>query len=97
MEINQDKITHYFEEIINICDRTTSGNISHQMNLIRHTYDYIADKIKEKYGEILAYYDLKHVVELVSRVTSGNLSHNIITIKELCLQGVKYIKKHGLI
>lgn len=51
MNVDKEHIIGYFQNIIHICDRTTTGNLSHQMSNIRITYSYIADKIKEQYGE----------------------------------------------
>ena len=71
MNVDKEHIVGYFQNIIRICDRTTTGNLSHQMSNIRITYSYIADKIKEQYGEIMAYHNLMHAVELTSKVTTG--------------------------
>ena len=63
---------------------------------IRITYSYIADKIKEQYGEIMAYHNLMHAVELTSKVTTGNFSHYITTIKGLCRNCIDFINEYGL-
>lgn len=69
MNVDKEHVTGYFQNIIHICERTTTGNLSHQMSNIRITYRYIAGKVKEQYGEIMAYHNLMHIVELTSKVT----------------------------
>ena len=66
------------------------------MSSIRITYSYIADKVKEQYGENMVYHNLIHVVELASKVTTGNLSHYIATIKGLCQRNIDFINEYGL-
>lgn len=96
MNVDKEHIIGYFQDIIRICDRTTTGNLSHQMSNIRITYSYIADKIKEQYGEIMAYHNLMYAVELTSKVTTGNFSHYIATIKGLCRRCIDFINEYGL-
>lgn len=96
VKINKEHIIGCFQNIIHICERTTTGNISHQMSSIIGIYSYIADKVKEQYGEIMAYSNLMHVVELASRVTTGNISHMIPTIQGLCQRNIDFIKEYGL-
>ena len=96
MNVDKEHIIGYFQNIIHICDRTTTGNLSHQMSNIRITYSYIADKIKEQYGEIMAYHNLMHAVELTSKGTTGNFSHYITTIKGLCRNCIDFINEYGL-
>lgn len=96
MNIDKEHIIIYFQDIIHICDRTTTGNVAHKMSNIRITYSYIADKIKERYGEIMVYHNLMHAVELASKVTAGNLSHYIATIKGLCRNCIDFINEYGL-
>lgn len=84
MNVDKEHIIGYFQNIIHICDRMTTENVSHQMSNIRITHSYIADKVKEQYGENMAYHNLMHVVEVTSKVTTGNFSHHIATTKGLC-------------
>lgn len=96
MNVDKEHIIGYFQNIIHIYERTTTGNLSHQMSNIRITYRYIAGKVKEQYGEIMAYHNLMHVVELTSKVTTGNFSHYVATIIGLCQRNIDFIKEHGL-
>lgn len=96
MNVDKEHIIGYFQNIIHICDRTTTGNLSHQMSNIRITYSYIADKIKEQYGEITAYHNLMHVIKLAAGSTTGNITHKIATIKGLCQRNIDFIKEHEL-
>ena len=96
MNVDKEHIIGYFQNIIHICDRTTTGNLSHQMSSIRITYSYIADKIKEQYGEIMAYHNLLHIVELATKTTAGNVAHKIATIKGICSRSIEFIKEYGL-
>ena len=66
------------------------------MSNIRITYSYIADKIKEQYGENIAYNNLMHVVELASGATTGNITHKVATIKGLCRRCIDFINEYGL-
>lgn len=95
--IVDDTVIRYFQETIEICNRTTTGNISHQISAIISKCLYAADKVKEQYGEIMAYHNLMHVVELASKSTTGNIAHKVATIKGLCSDSIEFIKKYGLI
>lgn len=97
MNINKENIIDFFQNVIDICKRTTSGNISHQMSAVIGSCIHVADKVKEQHGEIMAYSNLMHVVELASKVTTGNISHMIPTIEGLCYRNIEFIKKYGLI
>lgn len=80
-------------------DRVTvfmQSNTKSEGALLRITYSYIADKIKEQYGEIMAYHNLMHAVELTSKVTTGNFSHYITTIKGLYRNCIDFINEYGL-
>lgn len=81
------------QDIIHICEKTTTGNVSHQMSNIRITYSYIADKVKEQYGENIAYNNLMH---LASGATTGNITHKVATIKGLCRRYIDFINEYGL-
>lgn len=96
MSIDKEHIIGYFQNIIHICERTTTRNLSHQMSNIRITYSYIADKIKEQYGESMAFHNLMHVVELATGVTTGNLAHKVATIKGLCQRNIDFINEYEL-
>lgn len=96
MNIDKEHIIGYFQDIIHICNRTTTGNVSHQMSNIRITYSYIADKIKERYREIMVYNNFMHVVELASGATVGNIAHKVATIKGLCQRNIDFINEYGL-
>lgn len=96
MIIDKEQIIGYFQNIIHICDRTTTGNLSHQMSNIRITYSYIADKVKEQYGENMVYNNFMHVVELASGATTGNIAHKVATIKGLCQRNIDFINEFGL-
>lgn len=93
--IETEDIINCFQSTIETCDRTT-GNISHQMSSIIGSCIYIVDKVKEQYGEIMAYHNLMHVVELASKATTGNVSHKIATIEGLCQRNIDFIKEYGL-
>lgn len=96
MNVDKEYIISYFQDIIHICEKTTTGNVSHQMSNIRITYSYIADKVKEQYGENIVYNNLMHVVELASGATTGNITHKVITIKGLCRRCIDFINEYGL-
>lgn len=96
MNIDKEHIIGYFQDIIHICNRMTTGNVSHQMSNIRITYSYITDKIKERYGEIMVYNNFMHVVELASGATVGNIAHKVATIKGLCQRNIDFINEYGL-
>lgn len=96
MNVDKENIIGFFQNVIDICKRTTSGNISHQMSAIRGSCTYVANKVKEQHGEIMAYSNLMHVVKLASKVTTGNISHMIPTIEGLCYRNIEYIKKYGI-
>ena len=96
MNVDKEHIVGYFQNIIHICDRTTVGNLSHQMSSIRITYSYIADKVKEQYGENMVYNNLMHVVELAAGATTGNIAHKVATIKGLCQRNIDFINEFGL-
>lgn len=96
MNVDKEHIISYFQDIIHICEKTTTGNVSHQMSNIRITYSYIADKIKERYGEIMVYNNFMHVVELASGATVGNIAHKVATIKGLCQRNIDFINEYGL-
>lgn len=96
MNVDKEHIIGYFQNIIHICERTTTGNLSHQMSNIRITYRYIAGKVKEQYGEIMAYHNLMHVVKLAAGSTTGNITHKVATIKGLCQRSIDFIKEYGL-
>ena len=66
------------------------------MSNIRITYSYIADKVKEQYGENIAYNNLMHVVELASGATTSNITHKVATIKGLCRRCIDFINEYGL-
>lgn len=97
MNVDKEHIISYFQDIIHICERTTTGNVSHQMHAIIGTYLYVADKIKEQYGEIMAYSNLMHVVELAAGATTGNIAHKVATIEGLCQRNINFIKEYGLL
>lgn len=97
INVDKEHIIGYFQDIIHICERTTTGNVSHQMHAIIGTYLYVADKIKEQYGENMAYHNLMHVVELAAGSTTGNIAHKVAIIKSLCQRNIDFIKEHGLI
>lgn len=96
MDIDKERIIRYFQSIINICDRTTTGNVSHQTSVIITTYSSIAGEIKKQYGEIIAYHNLLHIVELATKTTAGNVAHKIATIKGICSRSIEFIKEYGL-
>lgn len=96
MNIDKEYIINCFQDTIYTCDRTTTGNLSHQMSSIRIICNYIAHKIKEQYGEIMAYHNLMHVVELASEATTGNIAHKVATIKGLCQRNIDFINEYGL-
>lgn len=96
MNIDKERVIRYFQRIINICDRTTTGNISHQTSVIITTYSSIAGEIKKQCGEIMAYHNLLHIVELATKTTAGNVSHKIATIKGICSRSIEFIKGYGL-
>lgn len=96
INVEEEHVIDYFQNTINICERTTSDNISHYMPIVIGSCSHIADKVKEQYGEIMAYSNLMHVVEVASKVTTGNISHMIPTIEGLCQRNIDFIKKYGL-
>ena len=96
MNINKEHIIDCFQDVIIICERTIPSNISYQISAIIGRCTHIADKVKEQYGEIMAYSNLMHIVELTSKVTTGNFSHYVATIIGLCQRNIDFIKEHGL-
>ena len=96
MNVDKEHIIEYFQGLIHICDRTTTGNVSHQMSVIVATYSSIAGEIKKQHGEIMAYHNLLHIVELATKTTAGNVAHKIATIKGICSRSIEFIKEYGL-
>lgn len=96
VKTDKEGIIGYFENIIKICDRTTTGNVSHQMSSIKIMYTYIADEMKKQVGEIMAYHNLKNIVEVASKTNSGNVAHHVATIKGKCRDNIDFINEHGL-
>lgn len=96
MNVDKELIIDCFQDVIIICERTIPDIISYQISAIIGRCTHIADKVKEQYGEIMAYSNLMHVVELASKVTTGNISHMIPTIEGLCQRNIDFIKKYGL-
>lgn len=90
MNVDKEYIISYFQDIIHICEKTTTGNVSHQMSNIRITYSYIADKVKEQYGDIII------LCTLASGATTGNITHKVTTIKGLCRRCIDFINEYGL-
>ena len=95
---NMDKeyIINYFQDVIYVCDRTTTGNISHQMSSIIGISTHIADKVKEQYGENITYNNLMHIIELASKTITSNVAHKVATIKGLCRRNIDFINEFGL-
>lgn len=96
VKTDKGSIIGYFKNILEICEHTTTGNVSHQMNSIRIIYDYIADEMKKQIGETMAYHNLKSIVEVASKTNSGNVSHNVAIIKSKCKRNIDYINEFGL-
>lgn len=83
----------YFENIIKICNKTTSSNVSHQMSIIYNTYNNIADKLEKFIGINDISENLRNIVNIAQKTTSGNVSHNIATIKGICNRNIAFIKE----
>lgn len=96
VKTDKEGVISYFKNILKICERTTSGNVSHQMNFIRGCYDYIADEMKKQVGETTVYHNLKDIVEVASKTNLGNVTHNITIIKSKCNHNIDYINEFGL-
>lgn len=96
VKTDKESLLGYFKNILKICEHTTTGNVSHQMNSIRICYDYIADEMKKQVGETKVYYSLKSIVDRASKTNPENLSYNIAVIKGLCQLNIDYINEYGL-
>lgn len=96
VKTDKEGVISYFKNILKICERTTTGNVSHQMNSIRICYDYIADEMKKQVGEIRIYDNLKSIVDIASKTNPKTLSYNSAIIKGLCELNIQYINEFGL-
>lgn len=94
--MDKELIIGYFQNIIHICDRTTTGNVSHQMSLIIRICTCVTCKMKESYRGNMVSNNFAYIAELASKITSGNIAHKVATIKGLCQRNIDFINEFGL-